>query len=222
MKKTILMAVCFILTASFAFAQSDTTYTKKKNAKVQDTTYQTKGNVDVEKKNSKFHGTVMSKPNKVDYGFYYGYGAGRMANTGGLVLDINCAKNNYRTRIAIEGMERWYWVGASVQAQYLIPIVGGLYLYPSVGIRGEIHDVYGWRKEYCDKHNIEYDPNAKWGPGSWGIGGDFGGGLEYQFCPYVALFAEGKYSVMYNTNHRWQANIGLTFHFGKGHREVEQ
>lgn len=197
MKKTILMAVCLLLTASFAFAQSDTTSNKK---------------------NSKFHGTVMSKPNKVDYGLYYGYGGGNLANTGGLVLDINCAKNNYRTRIALEGLERWYWVGASVHAQYLIPIVGGLYLYPSVGIRGEIHAADGWRMAYCDKHNIEYDPNAKWGPGSWGIGGDFGGGLEYQFCPYVALFAEGKYQVMYNTNHRWQANVGLTFHFGKGHR----
>lgn len=201
MKKTILMAVCLLLTASFAFAQSDTTSNKK---------------------NSKFHGTVMSKPNKVDYGLYYGYGADRLGNTGGLVLDINCAKNNYRTRIIAEGLERWYWVGVSVHAQYLIPIAGGLYFYPSVGIRGEIHNLKHWEQSYCDKHGIEDDPTAKpnWGYGCWGIGADFGGGLEYQFCPYVALFAEGKYSVLYNTNHRWQANIGLTFHFGKGHREA--
>ena len=100
----------------------------------------------------------------------------------------------------------------------MIPIVGGLYLYPSVGIRGEIHDLPYWRKSYCEKHDLVYDPNESWGPGSWGVGGEFGGGLEYQFCPYVALFAEGKYYIFYNTTDRWQANAGLTFHFGKGHR----
>ena len=106
----------------------------------------------------------------------------------------------------------------SAHAQYLVPLVGGLYLYPSVGLRAELHNQYHWRSNYCRKHDIAFDPDANWGPGSWGIGADFGLGLEYQFCPYVALFAEGKYSVMYNTNARWQTNLGLTFHFGQGHR----
>ena len=207
MKKFLLIALTLMMTASFAFAQSSATNYYDKN-----------GNK-VEYKHPKFHGTVMSRPNKVDYGFYYGYGRPNVANTGGLVLDINCMNNNYRTRLALEGVERWYWGGASVQAQYLIPIVGGLYFYPSVGIRGEVHAVDSWRKSYCKKHDIVYDPEDTWGPGSWGVGGEVGGGLEYQFCPYVALFAEGQYYMMYNTNFRWQANVGLTFHFGKGHRD---
>lgn len=213
MKKVILLAAVFVAASTFCFAQNNTKYGEKA-----ETT-----------KQSKFHGTVMSKPNKVDYGFYFGYGGDCLAWTGGLVLDINCARNNYRTRIAAEGLQK-FWnkgtgvnnagvgFGVSVHAQYLIPIAGGLYFYPSVGIRGELHNQTNWEKSYCDKHNLIYDPSNEWGPGSWGVGGDFGGGLEYQFCPYVALFAEGKYSVMYNTNFRWQANLGLTFHFGKGHR----
>lgn len=205
MKKIMLLAALFVAASSFCFGQNATTYTTENGKKA-------------EEKNPKFHGTVMSKPNKVDYGFYLGYGGGHLAWTGGLVLDINCARSNYRTRIALEGIQRWYWPGVSVHAQYLIPVVAGLYFYPSVGIRGEIHAVDFWREEYCTKHNIAFDPNDTWGPGSWGIGGDFGAGFEYQFNPYVALFAEGKYSVMYNTNSRWQANLGLTFHFGKGHR----
>lgn len=201
MKKTIILAIGFVMAASFAFAQPISSSSNPSNYK-----------------HPKFHGTVMSKPNKVDYGFFYGYGLPDAANTIGLVLDINCARNNYRTRLTLEGLEEWYWVGASVQAQYLIPIVGGLYLYPSVGIRGEIHNTDFWRKSYCEKHDMIFDPEDSWGAGSWGIGGEFGGGLEYQFCPYVALFAEGKYTVMYNSNFRWMANAGLTFHFGKGHR----
>jgi len=216
MKKTLIMAVLFMAATSFVFAQNDT-----------------KNGDKTEPKHPKFHGTVMSKPNKVDYGFYYGYGLPNLANTGGLVLDINCANNNYRTRLAVEGLER-FWnadgvkdagvaFAVSAHAQYLIPIVGGLYFYPSVGIRGEVHNKTHWRREYCAKHEIAFDPNDTWGPGSWSVGADFGGGLEYQFCPYVALFAEGRYTVQYNTNFRWQANVGLTFHFGKGHREnIEQ
>lgn len=201
MKKSILLAALFIAATSFVLAQNNTENGKKS-----------------EEKNAKFHGTVMSKPNKVDYGFYFGYGGDCLAWTGGLVLDINCAHNNYRTRIAVEALERWYWPAVSVHAQYLLPIAGGLYFYPSVGIRGEMHLRDGWRKSYCEKHDLVFDPNAKWGPGSWGVGADFGGGLEYQFCPFVALFAEGRYTVLYNTNFRWQANLGLTFHFGPGHR----
>ena len=202
MKKVILLAAVFVAASTFCFAQNNTKYGEKAETA----------------KQAKFHGTVMSKPNKVDYGFYFGYGGDKLAWTGGLVLDINCARNNYRTRIAVEGLERWYWPAVSVHAQYLLPIAGGLYFYPSVGIRGEIHLRNAWRQAYCEKHDLVYDPDAKWGPGSWGVGADFGGGLEYQFCPFVALFAEGRYTVLYNTNFRWQANLGLTFHFGKGHR----
>ena len=202
-RKTIIMAVMMLTAAIGAFAQNNSSYSSRNTT---------------EYKHPKFHGTVMGKPNKVDYGFYFGYGAADLAWTGGLVLDINCANNNYRTRLTLEGLERWYWPGVSVQAQYLIPVVGGLYFYPSVGIRGELHNLDHWRSSYCQKHDMMYDPNENWGPGSWGIGGEFGAGLEYQFCPYVALFAEGKYMVMYNTNFRWQVNWGLTFHFGKGHR----
>jgi len=207
MKKTLLIVACMLAATSFAFAQSSAT------------NYYDKSGNRVEYKHPKFHGTVMSRPNKVDYGFFYGYGGKALANTGGLVLDINCMNNNYRTRIALEGLERWYWGGVSVQAQYLIPVVGGLYFYPSVGVRGEVHNVDHWREDYCEKKGIAYDPEAEWGPGSWGIGGEVGGGLEYQFCPYVALYIEGKYDMLYNTISRWNANIGLTFHFGKGHRE---
>lgn len=208
MKKTLLIAACMLAATSFVFAQNDKTFYDKNGQRV-------------EYKYPKFHGTVMSTPNKVDYGFFYGYGLPNLANTGGLVLDINCRNSNYRTRLALEGVERWYWVGAAVEAQYLLPIVGGLYFYPTVGVRGEIHNLKSWRNSYCEKHDIAYDPTSEpdWGAGCWGVGGQFGGGLEYQFCPYVALFAEGKYLVMYNTNSRWQANVGLTFHFGKGHRQ---
>lgn len=204
MKRIILLAAVFVAATTFCFAQNNTKYGEKAETNRQ----------------SKFHGTVMSKPNKVDYGFYFGYGGDCLAWTGGLVLDINCARNNYRTRIAVEGLERWYWPAVSVHAQYLLPIAGGLYFYPSVGIRGEIHLRSNWERAYCEKHNLVYDPDAQWGPGSWGVGADFGGGLEYQFCPFVALFAEGRYTVLYNTNFRWQANLGLTFHFGQGHRKV--
>ena len=215
MKKSILLAALFVAATSFVFAQNTTENGKK-----------------TEDKNAKFHGTVMSKPNKVDYGFYYGYGLPSLAHTVGLVLDINCKDNNYRTRIAAEALQR-FWnadgvknagVGfaVSVHAQYLLPIAGGFYFYPSVGIRGEIHNANNWVRDYYKKHEElgNPDPNEKWGPGTWGIGADFGGGFEYQFCPYVALFAEGRYSVLYNTNFRWQANLGLTFHFGQGHRKT--
>lgn len=215
MKKSILFAALFIAATSFVFAQNNTENGKK-----------------TDEKNSKFHGTVMSKPNKVDYGFYFGYGGKTLAWTGGLVLDINCKNNNYRTRIAAEGLQRFFnangvhgvkgaGVGfaVSVHAQYLLPIAKGFYFYPSVGIRGEIHNGYNWRDDYVfEKFGVHADRNDTWGRGSWSVGADFGGGFEYQFCPFVALFAEGKYTVQYNTLNRWQANLGLTFHFGPGHR----
>lgn len=147
----------------------------------------------------KQHGTIMGQ-NKVNYGVTAGVGPKSLLNNFAYaVVDVNVANTNLRFRTEAGLMERWVSPAASVNVQYLFPIVGGLYIYPTVGVYAELHD-----KSNC----LGLDEKE------FSFGGQFGLGLEYQFSEKVGLFVEGGYQVLTPTASRPAVNAGLMFHFG--------
>ena len=168
-------------------------------------------------KSDKWHGTRIGRNYQTDYGISLGYGGGNLAWWGNFVFDVNAAHQNYRTRFEAGGVERWYWPVLSVEAQWLLPFCDGFYFFPSVGVQGELHNTTNWKNAFLANHpDATVDPDAKWGPGSWGMGINLGGGLEYQINHHIAVFAEGRYSLMYNTNSRWSCNVGVVMNFSQG------
>ncbi|MCQ2139770.1 MAG: porin family protein [Bacteroidales bacterium] len=146
----------------------------------------------------KQHGTIMGQ-NKVNYGVTAGYGTGLLGLEGAAVIDANITNTNLRFRTTVGLMEAWVSPAASVNVQYLLPLFGGLYVYPSVGVYAELHD-----KSAC----LGLDEKE------FSFGGQFGVGLEYQFSEKVGLFVEGGYQVLTPTASRPAVNAGLMFHFG--------
>lgn len=175
-----------------------------------------------ESKKDKWHGTRIGREYQTDYGLTLGYGGKCMAFNGNFVFDVNAAHQNYRTRFMLGGVERWYWPQLSVDAQWLLPFCDGFYFFPSVGVRGELHNVANWKNTYlAENPDVVLDPESKWGPGSWGIGAQLGGGLEYQINSHIALFAEGRYYLMYNSVNNWNVNVGIIMNFSKGRANVD-
>lgn len=200
MKKTILLAALLVAAMTVSFAQENQTKNGKK-----------------ENKESNWHGTRIGREYQTDYGLTLGYGNQNLGFWGAFVFDVNAAHQNYRTRFMLGGVERWYWPMLTVDAQWLLPFCDGFYFYPSVGVQGELHNVDRWTNMYLAQHpDVTVDPESNWGPGSWGIGLNVGGGLEYQINSHIALFAEGRYGFMYNTNSRWSVNAGIIMNFSKG------
>lgn len=200
MKKTILLAALLVAAMTVSFAQENQTKNGKK-----------------ENEESNWHGTRIGREYQTDYGLTLGYGGQCMAFNGNFVFDVNAAHQNYRTRFMLGGVERWYWPQLSVDAQWLLPFCDGFYFFPSVGVRGELHNIESWKNAYYAQHTDEVrDPEAKWGRGSWGIGAQLGGGLEYQINSHIALFAEGRYYLMYNSVNNWNVNAGIIMNFSKG------
>ena len=200
MKKTILLAALLVAAMTVSFAQENQTKNGKK-----------------ENKESNWHGTRIGREYQTDYGLTLGYGRPDVGFWGAFVFDVNAAHQNYRTRFMLGGVERWYWPQLSVDAQWLLPFCDGFYFYPSVGVQGELHNVSHWRTNYLAQHpDVTVDPENNWGPGTWGVGLNVGGGLEYQINSHIALFAEGRYGFMYNTTSRWSVNAGIIMNFSKG------
>lgn len=147
----------------------------------------------------KFHGTIMGQ-NTVTYGVSGGYGTDLLGLFSNVVVDVNVANTNVRFRTMAGLMEKWVSPAASVNVQYLVPLFGGLYIYPTVGVYAELHD-----KSACLQINEKV----------FSFGGQFGAGLEYQFSEKIGLFVEGGYQVLTPTASRPAVSAGLMFHFGK-------
>ncbi|MCQ2272830.1 MAG: autotransporter outer membrane beta-barrel domain-containing protein [Bacteroidales bacterium] len=205
MKKSFILAALLLAAMTMSFAQESSSQDEKEKFRKE-----------------KWHGTVIGKAYLTDYGLTAGYGLPSICLWGDLVMDINCKNNNYRTRIMAGCLERWYWPELSVNAQYLLPICRGFYFFPSVGLHGELHNTMRWKEAYQGKHpEAQIKENPKWGPGSWGMGVQLGGGLEYQINQHIAIFAEARYSFMYNTVSHWTANLGVVMNFSKGRPTID-
>lgn len=155
----------------------------------------------------KQHGTIMGQ-NKVNYGITAGYGTDLLGLEGAAVLDFNVTNTNVRFRTSLGLMEKWISPAVSVNAQYLLPLFGGLYVYPSVGVYAESHNT-----KNCLNEQERTELGFK-GETVFSFGGQFGLGLEYQFSEKVGLFVEGGYQVLTPTASRPAVNAGLMFHFG--------
>lgn len=156
----------------------------------------------------KQHGTIMGQ-NTVNYGIAAGYGTDLLGLYGNAVVDFNMANTNVRFR-AKAGLMEFAKISpaASVDVQYLLPLFGGLYLYPSVGVYGEYHDTRNCMStEGREKYGFNKETVIS-------FGGQFGAGLEYQFNEHFGIFVEGKYQVLTPTPSRIAASAGVMFHFG--------
>lgn len=146
---------------------------------------------------SKHQGTRMSQC-PVNIGVAAGYGTGDLGGFAHVVADFNVMNTNVRFRTTLGLMERWVSPAASVNVQYLLPLFGGLYLYPSVGAYAELHDMKNCHD--VDKKEFSY-------------GGVFGGGLEYQFSEHFGFFVEGGYQVLTPAASRPAVSVGAMIHF---------
>lgn len=136
-------------------------------------------------------GTRMGQ-NSVNYGLMAGYGTNDLAHFGNIVMDFNKRDSAFRLRTTLGIMERYSSPAASVNAQYLIHLFGGLYVYPSVGLYAEYH-----------KNGVVNQFSA---------GGIAGAGLEYQFSSKIGFFAEGGYHVLTPIPNRSAVTVGFMLH----------
>ena len=108
-------------------------------------------------------------------GLHTGYYTGEM----GLGLNLDFNAGNWRGRLLVDGggflNNHTFWLAPAVDFHYVLPIVGGLAIYPLVGVNGVI---------VPDKSS------------PFNLGLDLGAGVEYMFTPRFGLFAEGKYQYM--------------------------
>lgn len=139
----------------------------------------------------------------VSFGAAYGYGSAPLANFASGMVDINLpgAKlpkySYFRTRIELNGDGLTAGFAASLGAgfQYMQHIAAGLYVYPFVQVKGELHSS-AWPKK------ADFTPGA-------------GAGLEYQFSSNIGLFVQGAYDyALIEGSSRPAAKVGLVFAFG--------
>ena len=145
--------------------------------------------------------TKMGEKHYFSLGLHYGYGVSSVANLGGINFDINGFDNNFRVRVDLDCLQRpvgenLMAVGAKADAQYLIPIVSGeksgFYIYPSVGLGAEAHDISNWSSKQ-------------------GLGFNAGAGIEYQINGNVGLFVEGAYLYRFGTENYITGMVGIAF-----------
>lgn len=95
----------------------------------------------------------------------------------GVNLDFNAG--NWRGRLLIDGANLFNEfpavIAPAIDFHYLVPVVGGLDIYPIVGVNSWISTAKG---------------------AEFNIGTDLGAGIEYRFTDAFSLFAEGKWQYM--------------------------
>lgn len=140
----------------------------------------------------------------VSFGAAYGYGSDPLANFAGGILDINLpgarlpGYSYFRTRVEFDGDGITAGFAASLGAgfHYMQHIAAGLYVYPFVQVKGELH-------------NAAWPTKADFSPGA-------GAGLEYQFSSNIGAFVQGAYNyAVVEGISRPAAKVGLVFAFGK-------
>ena len=107
-------------------------------------------------------------------------------------LDFNAG--NWRGRLMLDGggflNNNPAWFAPAVDFHYVLPVVGGLAIYPVVGVNA-----------FMAKH-IDFM-----------LGLDLGAGVEYMFTPRFGIFAEGKYQYMIlnASGTHYNGCLGFTF-----------
>ena len=139
--------------------------------------------------------TRIGSEHRIDFGGYAGYGSDFLAHYAGIFVDINSRTSNLRTRVHFGDMQRWFNPYVAVEEQYLIPIVGGLYFYPSAGVYSELHLT-------VDNAEHKVAPAAQAGIG-----------LEYQINDRCGLFAEYDAQLLYGAPSRLKGQFGISFAF---------
>ncbi len=148
--------------------------------------------------------TRIGAAHSVDYGVFYGYSTGALCNYGMAFLDINADNSNFRTRLNLGLAERWFKGGngfnpnVAVDAQYLLRLADGFYLYPSIGIYGE---------RFGKKNNKVINNIVK----EFNFGLEGGLGFEVQISSGFGLFLEGNYQRMFteSTANRFGGKFGV-------------
>lgn len=110
----------------------------------------------------------------------------------GLGLNLDFYAGNWRGRLLLDGgnffNDHITFFTPAVDFHYVVNIVGGLNIYPIVGVNSWMY------KDYFN------------------LGVDLGAGLEYCFTNRFSLFAEGKYQYMIiDPCSRYQGIFGFAF-----------
>lgn len=97
----------------------------------------------------------------------------------GLGINLDFYAGNWRGRLLLDGgnffnnnAKNYVWFKPAVDFHYVINVVGGLNVYPVVGVNAWMTNNY------------------------FNLGLDLGAGIEYCFTDKFSLFAEGKYQYM--------------------------
>lgn len=146
--------------------------------------------------------TPIGSRHAVDFGIYYGYGSGDLANHAGGFIDINARRSGLRTRLGfeIDQTALAFCPGAYTELLYLFPLDRTLNIYPLAGVEAEFHDAQNWTTAF------DIAPVA-------------GAGLEFQFGGNFGFFLQAKYKYgTLGTGSTFMGQTGFTFAFGPGGR----
>lgn len=113
----------------------------------------------------------------------------------GLGVNFDFNAGNWRGRLLIDGANLFNdapaVIAPAVDFHYLVPVVGGLDVYPIVGVNGWIS---------TSKH------------APFNLGADLGAGIEYRFTDTFSLFAEYRWQYMILESGKFSTSIfGCTF-----------
>ena len=148
--------------------------------------------------------TRIGSQHRLDFGVFMGYAPHSDLNWYGMgFFDINAANNNMRTRFNL-GLAETFMKGGkfigiqpnvAIDLQYLLRITDGLYIYPSVGVYGEMFS-----------KNTAHNPQKN-------IGLEGGLGLELQFTSGFGIFCQGDYQLIFGNANRLGGRAGVVMHF---------
>lgn len=185
MKKIYALIAVVLASCTLSFAQNQAPQKAEQDQQTEKT----------EQKVSSLNTTRMGSEHRVNVGGYIGHGTGYFAHYGALFLDINSRTSNLRTRIHVGDMQRWFNPSVAVEEQYLFPVVGGLYVYPTAGLYSEFHFTVDAAEKFI----------------AAGLQG--GLGLEYQLNDNLGIFGEAGGQLLIFSPNRFKVHFGITYAF---------
>ncbi len=123
-----------------------------------------------------------------------GLHTGYFTNDLGLGVNLDFNAGNWRGRLMLDGggflNQNPFWFAPAVDFHYVLPVVGGLAIYPVVGVNAFI------------AKNIDFM-----------LGVDLGAGVEYMFTPRFGIFGEAKYQYMIlnGSGTHYNGCVGFTY-----------
>lgn len=144
------------------------------------------------------------------FGGGYGYASGYLANHLAGFADYNfipakLPQNSYfraRLELNADQIKENFSGSAAASFQYMQNIVSGLYVYPFVRVKGELHNTWANKADFA--------------PG-------LGAGLEYQFTHYIGVYAQGTYEYLCAAGAgRPGFQAGVVFAIGKGKSSISK